>query len=141
MPVDRTSPSGKRTDGARSTAARGASETSQRARTETEPRARTETAIVADILRTLGVLPWLRVWRQNTGAVKYGDRLVRFGVPGQADIQGVMRGAALFIEAKRPGQRQTEQQRHFQAMVETFGHVYIVATSGADALEQLEARR
>jgi hypothetical protein len=68
--------------------------------------------------------------RQNTGAARARTgRLVRFGVPGDPDLRGVIPLAALrevpvgwpwgipfYAEAKRPGQQPTRQQaaRHLE---------------------------
>lgn len=40
-------------------------------------------------------------WRQNTGVAVYGRQAVRFGIPGQPDILGVLRtGVAFGMECK-----------------------------------------
>ena len=53
----------------------------------------TEAALLASILREFGSRPGLRLWRQNTGAARTSTgALVRFGVPGQADISGIEAG-------------------------------------------------
>lgn len=62
----------------------------------------------------LAALPRLGVlaWRNNTGAARYGERHVRFGVPGLGDILGVLPGGrALMIECKGERGRVTEAQR------------------------------
>ena len=53
-----------------------------------------------------------------------GGRIVRFGLPGQADLTGILTGGLrLEIEVKGPEGRQTEEQRAFQRMIERFGGV------------------
>lgn len=73
-------------------------------------------------------------WRQNTGAATAGDRLVRFGIPGQSDITGVARGRRVDIEVKKPGGRQSAEQRTYQSRVTVAGSVYILAYSLGDVL-------
>lgn len=100
-----------------------------------------ETAIVKAILLRLGRDPRVRVWRNNTGAFRdVTGRLVRYGLPGSADITGIMRrgGRRLEIEAKTETGRQTDQQRAFQRMVETWGGVYILARSDDEAVAAVE---
>lgn len=61
----------------------------------------------ADVLRdVLAYLALARVpaWRNNTGAARYGKRLVRFGVAGMPDVVGILPGGRfLGCEVKRPG--------------------------------------
>ena len=93
----------------------------------------TEKQVQNAILREFGTRPELRLWRQNTGAARVGRRFVRFGVPGQADLTGILRGGRrLEIEIKSPIGRQTPDQRAFQAMIERFGGLYVLARSVED---------
>lgn len=59
-----------------------------------------------------------RVLRQNTGALRIGRRLVRFGQPGSADLLVILpalpdlpRAGLAAVEIKRPGNRPTVLQR------------------------------
>ncbi len=123
-----------------------------------------EHAIQTAILLEFGALPWLTIWRQNTGKA-YGyatvkgalanfaqgrweaglallkhAQLVTFGTPGQADIQGIIgeygwqleKGRFLGIEVKRPGEKQTNEQIAWEAMVKRRGGLYILAFSVED---------
>ena len=115
-----------------------------------------ESHLVADILNTFGKRPDLRLWRQNTGAARdKTGRLIRFGVPGAADISGIWRreieehqgdgwdpawtpyGIRIEIECKSPTGTQTEAQRNWQRMIESMGGVYILARSLDDVREVL----
>jgi len=95
----------------------------------------TEKRIQNAILREFGTRPDMRIWRQNTGVAKYPDkngrkRRVSFGVPGQADLSGILPdGVRLEIEVKSPRGRQTKDQRAWQQMIERFGGVYVLARS------------
>jgi hypothetical protein len=58
---------------------------------------------------------------------------VRFGIPGQADLTGLLPGGVrLEVEVKGAAGRQTEEQRAFQRMIERFGGVYVLARSVDD---------
>ena len=81
-----------------------------------------------DILRAFGSKRSMRLWRANILAARMGDRFVRAGVPGQADLTGILPGGRrLEIEIKSATGRQTADQRAFQAMIERFGEWPVVA--------------
>lgn len=101
----------------------------------------TESTVQQDICRTFGALPWLRIWRSNAGAARFGRQVVRFGLPGQADLSGILSGGRrLEIECKKPGGRQSREQRAFQRVIESFGGVYILATCVDDVWKGLRAK-
>lgn len=95
-----------------------------------------EAHVVAAILHRIGErYPQARCWRNNTGALRDPTgRLIRFGLPGSADILGLIgpEGRFLAIECKTQRGRQTEQQRKFQAMVERHGGLYVLARKAED---------
>lgn len=112
----------------------------------------TEQQIQQAILATLGALPDVRLWRQNSGmavpleALRRGeDRPVRYGVNGCGDLSGVLQvsglGIRLEVEVKAATGRQSDDQKRFQAMIERFGGIYILARSVEEALEQLQRAR
>lgn len=78
------------------------------------------------------------LWRQNTGGMKVGKRFITFGLPGQADIAGVMKpiGQWVALEAKRPGKKshQSIYQKRYQQMVEGAGGFYWVFKSPDEAV-------
>ena len=87
----------------------------------------------------------LRLWRQNTGVgwfakgkpARKGDPgayPVHFGTRGQGDVSGLVlpTGRRLEIECKTEIGRQSDDQRSFQAMIERFGGVYILARCVGD---------
>lgn len=87
---------------------------------------------MAEILEAYGALPWIRVWRSNSGVAYSVDcgRAIRFGLKGQADISGIMTGGVrVEIECKSRRGRQTEEQRAFEKMIRAMGGVYILARS------------
>lgn len=93
-----------------------------------------------DILKAWGSHPRLRIARVNTGAALVGppgkpQRLVRFGVPGTADIVGLIApsGRMLMIEVKALKGKQREAQVVMQRVVTAMGGLYVVARSLAEA--------
>ncbi|MEW6252368.1 MAG: VRR-NUC domain-containing protein [Planctomycetota bacterium] len=100
----------------------------------------TEKALQNAILRAFGTLPALRLWRANVGVARLGRRVVRFGIPGQGDLTGILPdGRRLEIEVKAAAGRQTSAQRSFQEMIERFHGVYILAKSVEDVRQRLIA--
>lgn len=92
------------------------------------------------IMRKFATRADMRLWRANSGVATYEDgRTVRFGIPGQADLSGILQGGRrLEIEVKSPDGRQTPQQAAFQKMIEAFGGLYILARSVEDVEEALD---
>lgn len=100
-----------------------------------------ERDIQADTLIALQeAWPFGLFYRRNVGAFKAGDRFVRFGVAGQADIAGCIEGRMVEIEVKRPGQKQRAEQRHWQQAIERCGGVYVLAYSPEQAVEELRRK-
>jgi len=93
-----------------------------------------------EILRAFGTLPTLRLWRANCGAARIGNRLIRFGIPGQADLTGILAdGRRLEIEVKSAGGRQTPDQAAFGRIIEKFNGIYLLARCPDDVRKRLEA--
>ncbi len=94
------------------------------------------------ILTLFGSMPELRLFRANVGvAVPMGrDVPVRFGVVGQADVNGIVRGGRrIEIEVKSPTGKRTPEQVAWGRMVESFGGIYVVARSTDDVFVALAA--
>jgi hypothetical protein len=93
------------------------------------------------ILQAWGAHPRLRIARVNTGAAWMKGRYVRFGVPGTADICGVIAptGRFLAIEVKSVTGKQREAQLTFQRVVEAMGGLYVLARSVSDVDAALAA--
>lgn len=110
-----------------------------------------ESFLIFEVLRAWGAHPALRIWRQNTGVGWFkngkparqtdpGAYPVRFGVPGQGDIGGILAGGRrLEIECKTERGRQSEDQISFQTMIERFGGLYVLARSLDDVDRALAA--
>lgn len=75
-------------------------------------------------------------WPNNTGAVKVGDRFIRYGHPGSHDILGVLPGGtALGVEAKVGQDTVKKHQNDFHVAFAKRGGVSIVARSVDDVLQ------
>ena len=110
-----------------------------------------ESKIQRDVQLALGSMPHVRLWRANVGlAIPVSQvcddcrrrcRPVQFGVPGQADLTGIIGpvGRRLEVEVKSPTGSQSEKQRRFQQMVEMRGGLYAVVRSVDDALRAIQA--
>ena len=99
-----------------------------------------EKQVQNSILRAFGTIPQLRLWRANVGVARLGRRVVRFGVPGQADLTGILPGGLrLEVEVKSLRGRQNPQQQAYQRMIQRFGGVYVLARSVEDVGRALEA--
>ncbi len=97
-----------------------------------------EKQIQNEIIRQYGTRPDLRIWRANTGVADMGGRTVAFGLPGQADLSGIlMDGRRLEIEVKSATGTLSERQRQFRDMIERFNGVYIVARCVEDVRKAL----
>lgn len=102
-----------------------------------------ESVIQKQILAEFGALPWLRVWRNNTGALKdQRGQLITYGLKGSADILGLIapEGRFLAIEVKSEKGRQSESQAAFGKMVEKMGGIYILARSVEDVYRGLNLK-
>jgi hypothetical protein len=88
------------------------------------------------ILARLNTIDGVRAWRANTGAARMnGGRVVRFGIPGQADITGLLRGGRrLEVEVKGPTGRISPEQESFGELIVSLGGLYLVCRSLDDAL-------
>src|SRR4051812_42536707 len=90
-------------------------------------------ALVNEILLTFGSRKDLTLWKNATGAVKVGERFLRFGMKGSPDILGIGDGGVfLGIEVKTGNARQSPEQKLFEAMVFRRRGVYILARSIKD---------
>lgn len=92
----------------------------------------TEKAIQDGILLASGDLVYLRIWRANVGKARPigSNRVVMFGVRGQADLTGVLAcGLRVEVEVKTPIGRVSKDQRRYLEMIERMGGVAVIARS------------
>lgn len=79
-----------------------------------------------------------RVYRQNAGAIKTTDEttgkeyFVTLAPAGAADISGILRGGRrIEVECKKGRtDKQRKAQKEWQAMIESWGGVYVVVHGG-----------
>lgn len=91
--------------------------------------------LVHEILLTLGALPHIRIWKNQTGKARSidGKRIISFGLKGSADIIGIIKpGKFLAIEVKSGQAKQSKEQIAFAKMVTNMGGVYILARELSD---------
>ncbi len=99
-----------------------------------------EKEIQKGILKYLSYNKNCLVWRNNTGGFggEYKGKkwFVRAGLKGSADIFVIVgpQGKFVAIEVKRPGSKQTDDQKKFQADVEALGGTYILARGVDDVI-------
>ena len=114
----------------------------------------TEHALQNEILREFGTNPTIRLWRANCGVGVVGDvsrimdacrrlrisaRMVSFGVPGQADLTGILDGGRrLEIEVKTATGRQSKEQQNYERMIVSKGGIYVLARSVEDVRAGIE---
>lgn len=78
-------------------------------------------------------------WRNNTGALATGNRFVRFGLQGSADIIGILpEGRFLAVECKAAKGKLSPAQEAFLARVRQEGGVAIVVHNLDELIEGLK---
>lgn len=89
----------------------------------------TEHTTQNQIMRYLAMHDQCRVFRQNTGAAKYGKHTVRFGVPGQPDLHGIVgpHGRYFGVEVKTDTGRLSKAQQNYRDMMLAMGAVHVTA--------------
>lgn len=84
--------------------------------------------LLKKILLALSATGVCRVWRQETGAAYRGQKLIRYGRVGSADISGIMQnGKRLEVEVKTGKAVQNDAQKDFGKMINAMGGLYVVA--------------
>jgi hypothetical protein len=93
-----------------------------------------QSAILA-LLHARGVV----AWKAGAGAFRVGDRYVKMGHRGVADIIGVLppAGRLLAVEVKRSGATPTGEQHAFLFSVRQAGGLAFVAHSTDDVAKEL----
>lgn len=80
--------------------------------------------------------------KNNSGAMKVGDRYIRFGRPGSPDfIVFIQGGGTLHLEVKNETGRQNKAQRGYQSLIEGLSHRYYIARSVEDVQRILKRER
>ncbi|MBB4616934.1 hypothetical protein [Sphingomonas abaci] len=77
----------------------------------------------------LAVSPMGLAWSNATGAAKVDGRMLRYGLPGSADILACVGGRMFGIEAKVGRDAWRPKQRAFAEALTRAGGIYILARS------------
>jgi len=99
-----------------------------------------------EVLLSLGRRPDVLIWNNPTGLfVPFGREgaPVKCGNPGQADVLAVVapRGRLVGIECKTGSGVQSDDQKNWQAALESRGGVYGVVRSVEEALALIETAK
>ena len=112
---------------------------------QTTPKAkndRKEGAALVEVLKALRANPAV-AWceRQNSGAAKVGNRFIRFGWTGCADVLGQLTdGRFLAVEVKGPTGRLRPEQTLFLERVNQAGGLGFMARDLRDVLRELKGQ-
>ena len=100
---------------------------------------RHEAMALIEVLKALRAHPAVAwVERQNTGAVRMGNRFVKFGWPGCSDVLGQLRdGRFLAVEVKAQSGKLRPEQAVFLDRIAGAGGVSFVARDCRDVFKQL----
>jgi len=101
--------------------------------------AKPEAAALCEVLMALRANP-LVAWceRMNSGAIRVGNRFVRFGFVGCPDVLGQLRdGRLLGVEVKAPRGRLSPEQAVMLERINTAGGLAFVARDCRDVLKAL----
>jgi VRR-NUC domain len=101
--------------------------------------AKHEAAALIEVQLALRVHPavsWFK--RMNSGAVKVGNRYIRYGFPGCADFLGQLKtGRLLAVEVKGPTGRASPEQAAFLARVREDNGCAFIARNLTDVKREL----
>ena len=103
---------------------------------------RKEGAALIEVLKALRANPAVAwVERQNSGAAKVGNRFIRFGWTGCADVLGQLTdGRFLAVEVKGPTGRLRPEQTVFLERVNQAGGLGFMARDCRDVLRELKGQ-
>ncbi len=96
------------------------------------------------IRKVLARLPDLILWRNNTGATRVQNRIIRFGLcVGSSDLVGILApaGRLVALEVKSSAGRTTPAQEVFLALVRKHGGFAAVVRSVPEALAAIDRAR
>lgn len=92
-----------------------------------------ETVLQNDIRVVLSEIGIVRRNNVGTYLTPYGKPIV-IGIPGEPDLTLFTKtGETIFIEIKTPTGRQSQKQKHFQKVVESYGFRYMIMRSVENA--------
>lgn len=93
-----------------------------------------ESVLTGKILRAVGAMPGVALWRNTRGVHKEGERVIKYGLTdGAADLIGMVDGRFCALEVKTTRGRTTENQELFLGAVRINGGFGAVIRSVEDA--------
>ena len=79
------------------------------------------------LLAAPSVLPELRLFRRNVSVVRIGDRCIKHGIAGQADLYGYWKGGqAIELELKALGGSPRKGQKEWAAFCQEWGVAHLI---------------
>ena len=84
-------------------------------------------------------IPGARAWRRNVGATVVGDRFIRYGLPGEADVTGIYDGLRLEIEVKAGKDKPTPEQLSFLKMIRNAGGIGLICRDVDETIAAIRA--
>jgi hypothetical protein len=98
----------------------------------------TKQEIINDILNVLGQLSSLKIWANNQGVKEFKKRNVRYGVPEQSDITGILpNGRRLDIIVSSRTGHISDEKLSLRSNLTHFKGVCIIAYSVHDVYREL----
>lgn len=85
-------------------------------------------------LLALCKIPLTRAWQNQTGTARSfdGQRIIKFGLKGSADILGISNSVFIAIEIKIGSDKQRPEQINFQKMIEECNGIYFIVRNEDD---------
>jgi hypothetical protein len=111
-------------------------------RTAPKRRRKPEGSLKKQILAWAEKDPRVCLWNNAVGLMTTpdGQRKYQMGLPGSADITGVLRGGRrIEIETKSKVGKPKTNQLHFQRLVERYGALYVLARTLEDVQKAIDA--
>lgn len=101
-------------------------------------------SLVRELRLTLGNLPDLVLWPNQSGVAQYGQARVKYGLAkGSSDLIGILSPSGRFValEAKTGDAVTTAEQKLFVALVRKMGGFACVVRSKEEGLAAIERAR
>lgn len=77
--------------------------------------------------------------RQNVVVAQADDRFIKAGTKGQADLIGCHQRFYVELEVKKPGEKQTPEQKTYEQLVLRAGGIYAVVHNPTEAFAVVDA--
>ena len=103
--------------------------------------------LINTTLLKIGTIPWLKVWRNETGEGRrlYSNERIKYGKVGSGDIIGWLSvgGLAIFIsmDAKTGKDKLSEEQVNFGSVLMNHGGIFFSFYSADEALDKINEAR